>query len=388
MAFGDYPLVSLDSPIEREQYERLTPEDWLRRFPRAVIDEVQKLPSILETIKACYDRAPHARYVLLGSSQILLMKGIRESLAGRVALQELFPFSLPELCAADSGGTPIASPFARILAARDPARELCLVVPPDAGLSDRAAAARARWSYFLAWGGMPALLGSGWSDDDRFAWLADYFVTYLQRDLGDLARIDRLEPFTRVMKAAAARSAQLVNFSDLARLSGVSSPTAQQFLRYLELSYQTILVPAWHRNQEKRLSKQPKLHFLDPGARRAIMRKRGDADGAEFESACAAEIHKQCRTLHLGADLFHLHSADGREIDILLEREDGFVAVECKQTAHVDPTDARHFRGLEAILDKPVLLGIVVSNEIGPRSLSVPGCAFPVWAVPAPLLFA
>jgi hypothetical protein len=64
------------------------------------------------------------------------------------------------------------------------------------------------------------------------------------------------------------------------------------------------------------------------------------------------------------------------------------VAVECKQTAHVDPTDARHFRGLEAILDKPVLLGIVVSNEIGPRSLSVPGCAFPVWAVPAPLLFA
>ena len=105
-AFPDYPVVNLDSPVERAVYERLSPSDWISRFPRAVIDEAQKLPSVFETVKACYDRDPSVRYVLLGSSQVLMMKGIRESLAGRAALTELFPFSLPEIAAPDEAEPP------------------------------------------------------------------------------------------------------------------------------------------------------------------------------------------------------------------------------------------------------------------------------------------
>ncbi|MCK9463541.1 MAG: AAA family ATPase, partial [Proteobacteria bacterium] len=130
MAFPDYDVVNLDSPVERALYERWAPAEWISRYPRAVIDEAQKLPAIFDTIKACYDRNPDVRYVLLGSSQILLMKGVRETLAGRAALRELFPFSLPELVA-EPGIEPVESRLVRMLRAASPMRSV-----PDLFLAD------------------------------------------------------------------------------------------------------------------------------------------------------------------------------------------------------------------------------------------------------------
>ncbi len=361
MAFPDYPVVNLDSPVEREVYERLAPADWIERLPQAIVDEAQKLPEVFGTIKACYDRADHVRYVILGSSQVLLLKRVRESLAGRVAIRELFPFSLPELCLTDDNAESCESRLIQLLRSESPAKQVSALFSAQTGLSGSDARTRMRWDYFLHWGGMPALLDKEWTDEDRFEWLQDYYVTYLQRDLSDLARLDRLEPFTRAQKAAALRTAQLINYSELARLSDITAPTAKQFMRYLELSYQVILLPAWFRNQEKRLVKQPKLHFLDPGIRRAVLRKRGALDGAEFESAVAAEVYKQYRTARLPLECYHLRTVDGREVDLLLEREDGFVAIECKQTSNVSRTDFRHFRELQNILDKPVLACLIIA---------------------------
>ena len=356
MAFPDYPVINLDSPVERAAYEQLGPEEWVARYPCAIIDEAQKLPAVIETVKACYDRATGVRYVLLGSSQILLLEKVRESLAGRAALRALFPFTLPELLAATG-----ASRLVEILSADDPVRALDQLCPATYRITAAYAQAKTRWEYFLHWGGMPRL--REWDDEDRFAWLQDYQAMYLQRDLGDLAQLRRLEPFVRAQQAAALRSGQVINFSDLARLSDVSPATARQFTRYLELSYQIILLPAWYRNAEKRLSKQSKLHFVDPGIRRGILRKRGGIDGAELESAVVAEIYKQCRNAQLPVELYHLRTADRREVDLLIEREDGFIAVEVKQTARISTTDFRHLRGLEDLLDKPLLLGLVASND-------------------------
>ena len=238
------------------------------------------------------------------------------------------------------------------------------------------AAAKQAWEYLSRWGGMPAILGPEWSDDDRFEWLRDYQGTYLQRDVADLARIDRLEPFVRAQEAAALKTAQLINFSNLARLAEVSPHTARQFMRYLELSYQVLLLPAWFRNPEKRLSRQPKLHFIDQGVRRAILKKRGIIEGEEFESAVASEIWKQVRTARLPITIHHLRTPDGREVDLLLEREDGFLAIECKMTGNVSSVDFRNLTNLELILDKPLLLRLVVSNDIRPRSVisgKIPG---------------
>lgn len=362
-AFPDWERLDFDSPIERAVYERLTPQEWISRYPRAIVDEAQKLPAVFETLKACYDRNPEVRYLLLGSNQILQFEKVRESLAGRAALRELFPFTLPELMLTTEDEEPRESRLIQLLRAANPATEMDALMPPVYGLTEEYAEVRSRWDYFLQWGGMPALLAGDWNDEDRAEWLEDYQATYLQRDLSDLAQLERLEPFVRAQQAAALRTGQTINFSELARLADVAPPTARKFMRYLELSYQILMLPAWYRNPEKRLAKQPKLHFVDPGIRRAILRKRGEIDGAEFESAVVAEIYKQCRNARLPVLFHHLRTADGREVDLLIERNDGFVAVEIKRTEHVSRVDFRHLRGLEELLDKPLLLGMVVSGD-------------------------
>lgn len=386
MAFPDYPIVNLDAPSERVVYERLTPAEWITRFPRAVIDEAQKLPAVFETIKACYDRDPGVRYLMLGSSQLLLLKQVRETLAGRVALLELFPLALPEL-AAPQGEAPAPSPLLQLLSAASPREELARQIDAVRCLSPRFARSAVAWESFLRWGGLPLLHGrEGWNDDDRWAWLQDYQATYLQRDLADLARLDRLEPFVRAQRAAALRTAQPINFSELARLADISPPTAHQFMRYLEISYQVALIPGWYRNPEKRLSKQPKLHFLDPGVHRAVLAKRGAVNGAELESAVVAEVIKQARTARLALHFHHLRTADGREVDLLIEREDGYIALECKQAERVAPVDFRGLRALPSLLDKPLLLGLVVSQDrvnVGPLPADER-----LWSVPAPALLA
>ena len=164
MAFPDYPVINLDSPVERAAYEQLGPEEWVARYPCAIVDEAQKLPAVIETLKACYDRDAGVRYILLGSSQILLLEKVRESLAGRAALRALFPFTLPELLAA-----PGESRLVEILSADDPVRALDQLCPATYRITAAYAQAKTRWEYFLHWGGMPRL--REWDDEDRFAWL-------------------------------------------------------------------------------------------------------------------------------------------------------------------------------------------------------------------------
>lgn len=363
MSFPDHKIINLDSPVEREIYIRMTPADWFSRHPVAVLDEVQKAPSLFDSVKACYDQYPDVRYVLLGSSQLLLMKNVRESLSGRAAIREIFPLSMPELVTINTGGKPITSRVIQLLKSHTPSDIIRDLFPPDISLSPEAAEASKQWDYFITWGGMPALTHPEFDDEDRFEWLQDYHSTYLQRDLFDLARLEHLEPFVRTQKAAALRTGQRINFSDIARTAGISSPTARQFLNYLEISYQVVLLPAWFVNPDKRLTKQPKLHFIDPGVRRSVLLKRGICEGPEFESAVVAEIYKQVKNHRLPVNLHHLRTMDGREVDLLIEREDGYIAVECKISEHVTNSDFRHMRNIEAILDKPFLLGLCISND-------------------------
>jgi len=380
--FPDHHLLSMDDPLVRPEYSRLTAKDWVRRFPLAVIDEIQKLPALMDSIKACYDSSPEVRYVLLGSSQIMLMKGIRESLAGRAAIYTLYPLTLPELLTSSWNESANASRLIHWLSGnprQDPQDYLEGIVSTN----ERHAAAKEKWEYYLKWGGMPKLIDADYNDEDRRKWLEDYFAGYLQRDLSDLGRLNDLEPFIRAQQAIALRTSKLINFTELGRLAGVSSPTAKKFMRYLELSYQVILLPAFFRNPEKRLAKQPKVVFLDPGVRRGILRKSGPLDGLEWESAVVAEIFKQVKTADLPINCYHLRTLDGREVDLLLESEQGFIAIECKMTSHPSRKDFQAIRNLSPYLDKPLLAGFVVStaNEVRRFNADIP-----LYAVPAPWL--
>ena len=292
----------------------------------------------------------------------MLMKGIQETLAGRAAIQQLFPLTLPEMLTTDWQDPAQNSRIIRWLS-DDPQRDPGEYLEGIVSVNERYADAKYHWERFLRWGGMPALIHTDFDDEDRRKWLEDYFSSYLQRDLSDLGRINDLEPFIRAQQAIALRTSKLINFTELGRLAGVSSPTAKKFMRYLEISYQVLLLPAFYRNPEKRLAKQPKVVFIDPGVRRGILRKSGILDGHEWESAVIAEIIKQIKAADLPIDFFHLRTLDGREIDLLIECENGFIAVECKMTAKASGKDFQAMRNLTDLLDKPLIAGIVVCYE-------------------------
>lgn len=373
--FPDVPYISLEDPAVRPGFSRMTAAEWIERYPHAILDEVQKAPSLVETVKAAYDQSPEVRYFLLGSSQILLLSRVKESLAGRVAIEELWPLTLPEM--ATSSWDDPAAPSRLVLWLRGGCRTNEVLLGQPA--TDRPFARYSQiLEHYLRFGGMPVVHHDDLTDDERRSWLRDFQRTYLERDVADLAALRDLEPFVVAQKVLATRAGRSINFSDLARSAGIAPATARRFLRYLELSYQVIQLPPFFRNPEKRLAKMPKVHFVDPGILRTILNRTGDWTGEEFESALVAEIVKQVRNAAIVAGFFHLRTYDRREVDLLVELESGFVAFEIKASRKVSSADARTLRGLEPLLDKPLLGAVVVSLDREVRRLA-PG----VLAVPA-----
>lgn len=386
MAFPDVPLLRFDAQSERAVYNALTPADWIERYPVAILDEVQKSPELFDTLKSVFDQAPKTRFLLLGSSQIQLLQGVRETLAGRAALLRLHAFTLPELMNT-TNGVP-ATAFQQLLCAPDASMEILKeLLDPVRTLSPREASAHRWWDHLVRWGGMPSLIAKGMDDADRMDWLRDYQELYLQRDLGDLARLSDLEPFARAQKMAALRSGEPVQFAALGAAAGIGASTARRYLQYLELSFQIHLLQPWFRNVEKRLSKTPKLHFLDNGIRRGILRRTGDPDGHELETVVVSECLKQGMLTRTGVEFHHLRTADGREVDLLLELDKGYYAIEVNLADRVVETDARHLRDLGEILDKPLLAGLVVSHDPKARRLHPGAAGEPIFAMPAWRLF-
>jgi predicted AAA+ superfamily ATPase len=201
------------------------------------------------------------------------------------------------------------------------------------------------------------------SRDDRYTWLKNYAATYLQRDIRDMANFRDFEPFVKLQKYLALQTGGILNLTHAANQIGVDVKTVSRYLRYFELSYQALLLPAWARNGQKRLSKSPKFHYLDNGVLQAVLQKRGGTTGNEFESLVVAEIYKQCRTAGTAASFYHLHTHDGFEIDLLIELPDGYIAFEIKQSERITSSDARHLKNLAPLLDKPLLQGFLVSND-------------------------
>jgi uncharacterized protein len=357
--FPEYPYLSIEDPVLRLEYKGLTAKQWEMLYPKAILDEVQKEPQLIESIKSVYDQFTDTRYILLGSSQLLLLQKIKESLAGRCAIEELFPLTLPEMRTKSIKERVRISVFQQLIKGG----ELPELIPSFPLHPDFSSMAEA-FSYLLKFGGYPALVSEEFTDSDRKEWLRGYLRTYLERDVRDLADFKSLDPFIKIQKVCALLTGQLVNYSALAREVGVQSKTAQRFLHYFEISYQAILLPPWHRNEMKRLTKSPKLHFLDPGIQRTITGKHeGELTGHEYESAIVAEMYKQCNNIDFRGSFYHLRTVDGREVDLLLETEKGYYAFEIKKTSQVSSGDLRHLKDLDVLLDKPVLHSFMLSND-------------------------
>ncbi|MDJ0764899.1 MAG: ATP-binding protein [Myxococcota bacterium] len=377
--FSEVPYISVEDPMVRPTYTRMTATDWIEQFPNAVIDEVQKAPSLVETIKAAHDISKNARYILLGSSQIQLLSKVKESLAGRVAITELWPLTLPEMLTSSWEEPVRPSRFLSWLTSEKLDMNIFLGQPAS---HPTHAQAVMLFNRYLRLGGMPAITDPTLPEDECHRWIKDYQRTYLERDVADLAALRDLEPFVRAQRVLGERSGKLINYSDLARSAGIAPDTARRFVHYLELSYQAIILRPYFRNAEKRLSRAPKIHFLDPGVLRAVINRRGDVTGEAFESAVVAEVYKQIKTAQIEATLYHLRTHDGREVDLMIELEDGYIGIEVKQSSSISKAAARSLIGLTDLLDKPLLGSLVLSNDLQVRPLAQGVLALPAaWAL-------
>jgi predicted AAA+ superfamily ATPase len=356
--FPDYAYLSIEDPVQRPAYLKLTASQWKLLYPRAILDEVQKEPVLIESIKSVYDQFDAPRYILLGSSQFLLLENVKESLAGRCIILEIYPLTLPELMTTDFDGRIHPSFFAQYTASAQ--KEFGF---SSFTLDPKFASKRSSYDFYLQYGGYPALTDPALTDEDRREWLQMYVKTFLERDIRDLASFRDLDPFVKLQRYLAHTTGALVNYSSIAKEVGVSVPTVQRFVRYMEISYQTVVLPAWFSNPLKKLMKSPKIHFMDYGVLQAVLQKKALPSGNEFESSIVAEIYKQIKNYRLPFTCYHLRTQDGKEVDLLLEAADYFIAIEIKMTEHVARIDARHLIGLQEILNKPLRRCFILSND-------------------------
>ena len=315
--FPGYRYVSLESPDERT-FALEDPRGFLGRFDGPVIlDEAQRTPDLFSYIQTIVDEDPApGRFLLSGSRNFLLMQGISQSLAGRVRLTSLLPFSLAELTRRG------ASAMDDLLTGggRNPA-------PASA------------WTDHAVRGFYPRIHDLGL---DPSEWLAQYFQTYLERDVRDLTQVGDLEAFGRFVRLCAGRAGGLLNLSSLGNDCGVSHDTTRRWLSVLEASFVTFRLQPYHRSFKKRLTKRAKLYFIDTGLLCWLLRIR-DADqlashaarGAVFENLVIAEALKVGCNAGEPTDLYHWRDQRDNEVDLIVESSHGPHPVEIKSGATV-----------------------------------------------------
>jgi predicted AAA+ superfamily ATPase len=301
------------------------------------IDEVQRAPDLLLAIKAEVDRDQRpGRFLLTGSAQVLALPAVADALAGRIEPIELWPFSQGELQGR-------AEDFARVIFGSAP-------------LDVRSALQKRDYLEMAVVGGYPEVNRRP-SAVRRRRWFDAYLQTLVQRDVRELADLERLAELPRLLRLVAARSANLVNMEALARDSGVPGVTFRRYAHLLELTFLIQRLPAWSPNHTSRAVHTPKLYVCDSGLLTHLLGVDADslmeptgAAGPVLETFVAMEMRRQLGWSDQPASLFHFRTKDGIEVDTVLETPDGRVAgVEVKASATV--TD-RDFRGLRTLRDQ------------------------------------
>ena len=309
--FPEHTFVTLDLPSEAEQAER-DPGSFLARHPPPVIvDEVQYAPGLFRHLKAAVDRERGrvGAFLLTGSQPLGLMKSVSDSLAGRAGIVELEPLTFAEAKAAH----------------------------PHLTVEE-----------FLVRGGFPELYEN--LDIESESFLRSCVATYLERDLRQLLQVSSLRDYERFLRAAALRTAQLLNRADLARDVGISGSTAAAWLSALAASHQLMLLEPWFVNRTKALVKRPKLYLRDAGLAAFLCGVHttealhaSPLAGALWETLVCAEIRRAQSNRRGGWDL-NFWSDRTREADFLLHRAGTFRLADAKWTEHPGARDAEVLR--------------------------------------------
>jgi predicted AAA+ superfamily ATPase len=359
--------VSLDDPAEREMAVK-EPKLFLERNkPPIIIDEIQYAPNLLPYIKMIVDEHQiKGSFWLTGSQKFHLMKDVSESLAGRIAVIEMYGLSQSEIEGVES------EPFVCDHAIMD---ERYKVRKPQS-LTD------VYERIFI--GSMPeAYLGNF----SRKEFYSGYVNTYLERDIRSLTQVADELDFLRFMTACAARTSEMVNYADLAKDVGISAPTAKQWLSVLVSSGIVALIQPYFNNTLKRVIKSPNMYFMDTGL--AVWLTRWDTpetleasamSGKIFETYVVSEILKSYYIKESYPPIYYYRDKDGKEIDLILEYNGTVYPIEIKKTGNPSKDAIKNFDVLQNV-GKIVGEGAVVCmyNKVFPINQN--NWAIPVWLI-------
>ncbi len=301
----EYLYVTLDDPLMRTLANE-DPKLFLSMHPAPlIIDEIQYAPGLLSFIKMYVDenRRSYGQYVLTGSQIFQLMKGVSESLAGRVAIFNLYPLSWDEIKT---------------------------VVGYETTLYDeRKCAEQIVQGFYPEFFSTPQL--------DKHLWFSSYLSTYVERDVRNIKSITDLSRFQIFIGLLAARAGKLLNMSEIGKECGITQPTVRDWLSILESTYMIYLLKPYHNNQTKRLVKSPKLYFVDTGllcyllgidtAERFF---KSSERGAIFENMVVMECRKRLAAAKGYSQCYFYRTASGVEVDLVVEREGEIDAYEIK----------------------------------------------------------
>ena len=311
--FPGKPYVTLEDPDLR-RFASDDPRGFLTQYSGgAIFDEIQRAPELSSYLQGLVDADPTpGQFILTGSQQFELMNQVTQSLAGRTAILRLLPLTLAE-----------AQRFRKSPKHPDLAATLLKGFYPR--IHDK--------------------------NLDPSQALADYFATYVERDLRQLAAVHDLQRFERFVRLCAGRSGQLLNLVSLGNDAGVSQPTARAWIDLLQTSFIVYLLPPWHTNTGKRLVKSPKLYFYDVGLacwllglRTANQVARDPLWGSLFENFIIMEAMKDRLNAGETAEMYFYRDSEGNEVDLLLPTGGKLQAIEIKAGATVNPD---YFKGLK-----------------------------------------
>jgi uncharacterized protein len=354
-ASTDRPYVTLDDPATLAA-ARSDPAGFVRGLKQAVIDEVQRAPDLLLAIKESVDKdqAP-GRFLLTGSTNLMAMPIVADSLAGRLEVITLLPFAQAELA-----GTP-----GDLLDLLFDGNGLPAVTNPVVGdaLMD-----------IVLKGGYPEALRRT-SASRRQTWLQDYVALILDRDVRDIANIDQLGRMPRLLDMLAAHAGQLVNHSSYGAALGLTVPTAQKYVGILERLFLTRMLPPWSSNAVSRLTKTPKLHFLDTGLLAALRdvspaqlqkdrHRERTAWGPLLENFVVSEVLKLATWSDKRLRISHFRTKEQDEVDLVIEDRRGrVIGIEVKASATVRSNDLRGLRQLQAAVGNKFVQGLVLHDH-------------------------
>lgn len=357
----DRTYLTLDDLDVLEQ-ARAAPDDLLGRARRLTLDEVQRAPDLLLAVKRDVDRRRQpGRFLLTGSANLLLLRHVADTLAGRAAYLGLWPMTRREQLGLGRAGV-----WSDLLAAAD-AQWPDIISRQDVGPED--------WRRLARRGGYPVPALELADDQARNVWFAGYTRTYLERDVQQLSSIASIPDLRRLMRALCLRLGQLLNQSEIGRDLGLPQPTIHRWLNLFETSYQLIRLPAYSVNRTKRLMKSPKAYWADTGL--ALFLAGTEPTGAALENLVLGDLLAWRDAGVERADVMYWRATTGEEVDFVVEADGALLPIEIKSSARPRVHDGAHIQTFQHEYGKAARAGLVLHTGtalgwLAPRVLAAP----------------